>query len=246
MVNRSMPLRHGVLESWVMEGSEGDSVAVDAYLPPDPRFIVVAGHGADNSRKAQYIRVGAKAWIRHDIAVVAADAPFHGDRVQDVPMGMPGLEPAVMARSVRDQRRLIDALEHRFGSVPIGYMGFSMGTLFGVPLMAADDRVRAGAFLIAGSTRVSYPSRFQDLGPEDLEALEVSDPAVFAPLVGPRPVLMIHADRDELVPLEAAVALYEAFDHPKELVVLPGTHTEWRGAARWFRRLRSFFEEVVG
>ena len=112
-------------------------------------------------------------------------------------------------------------------------------------LMAADARIRSAAFVIAGSTRVSYPIRFGQLQDKAAAALEVTDPAVHAIDVGLRPILMLNADGDEVVPREAAIALYDAFAGPRELVFMPGTHTEWSGAARWFRRLDRFFIETL-
>jgi alpha-beta hydrolase superfamily lysophospholipase len=239
--------KHRVVESWVVRGSAGDDVLVDAYLPLDePKRIVVMAHGADNSRKARYIEVAGKSFTRRGTAVVAMDAPLHGDRVGARPMTDPvGIQADLLVQSVRDHRRLLDAVVARWPDVPVGFAGFSMGGLFGVPLVAMDDRIRSAAIVIAGSTRVSYPQRFRRLDKHARERLAVTDPAIHAPRVGDRPVLLLNADADELVSREAAIALYDAFIGPKELVFMPGTHTEWGYAARWFRRLEQFFLESL-
>jgi dipeptidyl aminopeptidase/acylaminoacyl peptidase len=40
--------------------------------------------------------------------------------------------------------------------------------------------------------------------------------------ISPRPLLLIHGDKDDLVPVEHARRLYEKAGEPKELVVIPG------------------------
>ena len=233
--------RRRIVETWEMTGSAGGRVLVDAHLPERIERIVVMAHGADNSREARYIEVSGKSFTRHGTAIVAMDAPGHGDRDGAAPFdSLPGLMPAVLEEWVRDHRLLLDAIGHRWAGVPIGFAGFSMGGLFGVPLMAVDLRPAACAIVIAGSTRVSYPPRLH-LTDELMEVLELTDPAVHAPRVGDRPVLLLCAEDDEIVPVDSVVALHDAFAGPREMVVLPGTHTEWGRAAEWFRTLDEFF-----
>ena len=238
--------KHHRVETWALQGSAGDRVLIDAYVPDEVERIVVVGHGADNSRRARYIEVSGKSFARDGTAVVSMDAPYHGDRndarIIEAPVGT---LVDLMVRWVRDHRQLLDVIESRWPDRPVGYAGFSMGGLFGVPLVASDDRIRAAAIVIAGSTRVSYPDRFGPLDADTRTVLEITDPAVHAPQIGDRPVLMLNADDDQTVPRHAAFALYEAFVGPKELVFMPGTHTEWSHAARWFRRLETFFEETL-
>lgn len=237
---------HRTIETWQITGSGGGPVMVDAHLGPDVERIVVMAHGVDNSRVARYVEVAAKSWTRHGTAVIAMDAPSHGDRPDAVEVTDPiGTRGDLLVEFVRDHRLLLDVVERRWPGIPLGFAGFSMGGLFGVPLVAVDTRIAAAAIVIAGSTRVSYPARFGRLDRPTKASLAVTDPAIHAPRVGDRPVLLLNADDDELVPREAAVALYDAFVGPKELVFMPGTHTEWRYAARWFRRLERFFGDTL-
>ncbi len=229
-------------ETWVIEGSAGDRVLVDAHLPDDPKRIVVMAHGADNSRKARYIEVSAKWLTRSAGAVIAMDAPGHGDRDEAIADPI-ATRVDLMVRSVRDHRRLLDGIRGRWPELPIGFAGFSMGGLHGVPLLAADERIGAAAFVIAGSTRVSYPLRFGRVDPAAAEALEMTDPAVHATAVVDRPVLLLNAVADEVVPVAAAKALHQAFPGPAEIVFMRGTHTEWGDAADWYRHLEEFFRE---
>jgi alpha-beta hydrolase superfamily lysophospholipase len=236
-------IRHRTVERWSIEGSAGGDVAVDVHLPEHLERIVVMGHGADNSRAARYVEVSGKSFTRHGTAVIAMDAPRHGDR-RSVLDRLPGLEAGLLEEWVRDHRILLDHVTDRWPGVPVGFTGFSMGGLFGVPLMAVDDRVAAGAVVIAGSTRVSYPDRL-DLTDDDRIVLDATDPAVHAGGVN-RPVLVLCAEDDGIVPVAAGEALARSFPDPARFVVLPGTHTEWGRAAEWFRTLEEFFLETLG
>jgi alpha-beta hydrolase superfamily lysophospholipase len=234
--------RHGLLETWSVVGSNGARFLVDAHLPEEVVRVVVMAHGADNSRKARYVEVAGKTWPRRGTAVIAMDCPRHGDRPDAAPLADPvGVLGDVLVEFVRDHRRLVDVVTTRWPGVPVGFAGFSMGGLYGVPLVAADTRIAAAAIVIAGSTAVSYPLRFGRLDRRTRARIAVTDPAVHAPRITDRPVLVLNADDDEIVPRQAAIALYDAFAGPKELVFMPGTHTEWGHAARWFRRLERFF-----
>lgn len=244
MVVATDRIKHRVLERWVMEGSEAGVVDVDVHLPATVERIVVMGHGADNSRAARYIEVSGKSFTRRGTAVIAMDAPRHGDRPGAGPLlTLPGFDAELLEEWVRDHRILLDHVAARWPGVPIGFAGFSMGGLFGVPLMVADDRIAAGAVVIAGSTRVSYPERV-DLGPESRGVLDETDPAVHAPAIE-RPMLVLCAEDDEIVPVVAGEVLAAAFGDPARFVVLPGTHTEWGRAAEWFRTLDEFFVDEL-
>ena len=219
---------------------------VDARLPRQIDRIVVMGHGADNDRAARYIEVSGKSFSRRGTAVVAMDAPRHGDRPDSgTLLELPGLQRDLLEEWVRDHLRLLDAIEARWPGVSVGFAGFSMGGLFGVPLLAVEPRIRSGAVVIAGSTRVSYPGRVE-LDESTREVLDATDPAVNAPLVGERPTLVLCAADDEIVPRAAALALHDAFVGPSQIVFLPGTHTEWRRAARWFKTIETFFVQTLG
>ena len=99
--------------------------------------------------------------------------------------------------------------------------------------------------MIAGSTRVSYPGRIE-LDESTRAVLDATDPAVHAPLVGERPILVLCAADDEIVPRAAGLALHDAFVGPSQIVFLPGNHTEWRRAARWFKTIEAFFVQTLG
>jgi len=63
------------------------------------------------------------------------------------------------------------------------------------------------------------------------------------------PVLVVHGDRDSLVPLQLGQAVFEAARPPKDLYVVHGAdHNDLVriGGAPYFERLRRFVKEVIG
>lgn len=232
-------------ETWRFAGSQGDEVLADAYLAPEPGPVILIGHGKGNSRKAQYVRGPGALWARTGLSVVAADAPLHGDRAGSAPIPeVTAADPELVRWWLADGRALIDVIGERMGGVPLGYVGFSMGGVFGVHLLAGEERLQAGVLVVGGAPTVSVAERFPDrdgLG----DALAETDPCAVAGDIAPRPVLMLNADDDEIFSRRSALALYDALRPPKELVFLPGTHSEWRRPARWFHHMGEFLREAL-
>ncbi len=153
-----------------------------------------------------YVRGAAKRWSRDGLVVVAIDAPYHGDRALDQVPDLARNEPFLI-QTVGDLRRLCSAIESdsRLVAAPLGYLGFSMGALVGVPLHGVGARIRAGVFAVGGATGTG-----------------TTDPATYAPLIRDRPVLLVSADRDEFFSRASVTALYEAFGGSQELLMFPG------------------------
>ena len=144
---------------------------------------------------------------------------------------------------LRDARRALDYLAQRpfVDSARIGLVGFSAGALVGCRL-AAEDRRIAAFVSCAGPTeirRLTDPAaarafvdqaraigiiRRQDF-PDSLE--EWTDqfrqirPIDVIGQIAPRPVLLLHGARDEVVPPADAQALYDRAGEPRELIILP-------------------------
>lgn len=216
-----------VLEAWTLRGAHRDSVPVDVYVPSEeePWGAVVVLHGARGHRRVPYVRGAAKRWARDGLVVLALDAPYHGDRALDQTPDLARNEP-FLSQTVGDLRRLCSAIEDdtRFEGLPLGYLGFSMGVLVGVPFMAAESRVQVGVFAVGGATGTG-----------------TTDPASYAPLIGERPVLLVAADRDQFFDPAATRSLYESFPTSKEMLLFPGTHGVWSHPGRRYRTMFEFF-----
>ncbi|KRB80651.1 hypothetical protein ASE00_16560 [Sphingomonas sp. Root710] len=120
---------------------------------------------------------------RIDSAVLLIDGPIHGQRRDDEPelMEMLGIferhwrtAPGIDGY-VSDWRIALDAvLQHGWADADrIAWFGMSMGTAYGIPLCAADDRLKAAALgmwgtdwgqesdLLDGARRMRTPVLFQ-------------------------------------------------------------------------------------
>lgn len=232
-------------ETWRYEGSEGGPVAADVTFPigVDAWGVLLVAHGITTDRTSEYIAGAAREWSAKGLVVAAADAPMHGERGSGrepdfTEMG----QPAILIESVSDQRRLLSIIgEHeQLSGLPIAFLGFSMGTVMGVPLVAVDLRIRAAVLTIGGSTRVLVEEQL----PHMLELLDpllmVTDPVAYARGVGSRPVLQMNVVGDEIFGDRSAVALFDAFPGPKNHVWFGGVHSEWEDGDLQYARIFEF------
>jgi dienelactone hydrolase len=178
--------------------------------------LVLLGHGGGASRSAPVVVGTARRFVRHHgLAVAAIDAPYHGERtvdgvtftnVQDL-MAKMG-RGATIEQAVAEWRATLDALLEVDGIVDrVGYWGLSMGTHLGVPVVAAEERVRAavlGLFGAVGGER------------QRAAASAVTCPVMF----------LVQLD-DEVVDPDGAIELFRLLgSKDKRLHAHPGRHIE--------------------
>ncbi|MGI5163779.1 alpha/beta hydrolase [Spirillospora sp. CA-253888] len=170
-----LPFVPGVL--WTPEGATG------------PRPLILVGHGGGQHKKAPGVLAVARRFVTEGgFAVAAIDAPGHGDQPRDeefvriagrLRAGMAdGADPAPLVSALHDHmagqavaewRAVITAVQEldRVGVGPVGYWGLSLGCGIGVPLLAAEPRIRAAVLGLLGAhglaeaaARVTVPVRF--------------------------------------------------------------------------------------
>lgn len=187
---------------WTPEGAEGE------------RPKVLFGHGGTQHKKVAHIPAFARRLAELGWASVAIDGPNHGDRVPVEERGkLPKLSGEDLKRSqlmaVAEWRATIDAVEqlNDVGAGPTGYWGVSMGTMFGVPLLAEEPRIKCAVLGLMG-IGVGGGSKYAE------KAASISIPLQFMLQSG-----------DELIKLESGIDLYNAFaSEDKMLAVNPGAH----------------------
>ncbi|MGA2830951.1 MAG: alpha/beta hydrolase [Streptosporangiaceae bacterium] len=191
------------------------------------RPLVLLGHGGGQHKKAPGVVARGRRYVTAcGFAAAAIDAPGHGDRPrtgQDQrfaaairermaagqPVG-PLITDDNAARAVRavpEWQVTLDALQELDwigAGAPVGLWGVSMGTRIGVPFAAAEPRITAAVFGLAGHETL-------------LEAAaRVTIPVEFLLQWG-----------DELVPRESGLALFDAFaSREKTLHANLGQHME--------------------
>jgi dienelactone hydrolase len=184
-----------------------------------PRPLVLIGHGASLHKRVAYVVHLARHLVgQHGFAAAAIDGPIHGDRRPDRgndPMRVFAEFPAEWSRPattdemVADWQGTLDALRkcEAVGEGPVGYWGVSMGSIYGLPFVAADLRVDVavlGLLGLVGPTRARLET--------DARTLTC-------------PVLFLQQWDDEFFGREQVIALFDAIgSSDKRLHVQPGAH----------------------
>ena len=184
-----------------------------------PRPLVLLGHGATRHKRIDYlVALGRRLAGDYGFAVAAIDSPGHGDRRAPGHDDDIALFSAFLAEwsregstddMVADWKAAIDALRalDEVGDGPIGYWGLSMGTIYGVPLVAADPRVQVAVFGLMG---LVGPTR-------DRMAADAASITC--------PVLFIQQWDDALIPRAESFQLFDAISSvDKRLHAHPGDH----------------------
>lgn len=164
----------GVL--WTPEGASGS------------RPLILLGHGGGQHKTAPGIVSRARRFAAAGFAVVAIDAPNHGDRPQDEEFGriaagmragmaasespgalVAGMHSYLAGQAVADWQAVLTAVQRlgQVGAGPVGYCGMSMGCGLGIPLIAAEPRIRAAVLGLLGvqglaedAARITVPVQF--------------------------------------------------------------------------------------
>ena len=181
------------------------------------RPLVLLGHGGSSHKWTDYILSTARRLVRHyDISALAIDGPGHGERRSESGEEMgPGefekawQRPEATDETIADWKVALDAVQAQVGVAPVGYFGLSMGTMMGLPLVAAEPRIRAALLGLMG---VWGPNAQQLVA----AAPEVSCPVRF----------LVQWD-DEIVPRDTALELFDRLGcREKALRAHPGKHVE--------------------
>ena len=210
----------------------GDTVPGVVWTPEGatgPRPLVLMGHGGSQHKKVDTIVARARTYTtRLGYAVAAIDAPSHGERttpqaaadnvaairqrMQERKPLSPALLQAMTERgrtAVPEWIATLDAvqqLDEIGAGGPVGYWGVSMGTLIGVPFVAAEPRITAAVFGLAGL-----------LAGSDTYAAAAASITI--------PIEFVFQWDDELATRDGGLALFDAFGSTeKTMHINPGGH----------------------
>lgn len=185
-----------------------------------PRGIVMICHGGSGHKLSHAVLALAAALLPLGMVVLAVDGPVHGDRRTDgdldpetAKLGFRAAWRAGVGRHdiSADFIAALDALtaHPRFSDLPIGYIGVSMGTAYGIPLLARDIRIRAA---VIGLWSTTYPAS------DHLAAI--------ASTIG-CPIWFTQQLDDEFFDHAGVLELFRSIgSQDKRLVAYPGPHRE--------------------
>jgi pimeloyl-ACP methyl ester carboxylesterase len=159
----------------------------------------------------------ADSLLNAGFAVIAFDAPYHGDRAGEsgyrIPTSLIDLRNMSIQWAI-EHRRVLDALG-RDSTLDVNHavvVGYSLGTVVAFALGAIDTRVKA---VVAAVTPIG--------GVPNATAVTI-DPRTFAPGLH-IPVLMLMGTKDEYYTAAEATAFYEQIaEKRKELVFFESGH----------------------
>jgi dienelactone hydrolase len=204
---------------WSPEGAKG------------PRPLVLMGHGGSQHKKIGTLAARARQYAqRLGYAVLAIDAPGHGDRIsreeaerlaKEVGARVRGeagtaftadMMKTMMERTKKAVPEWKAALDTTLGfdfvgnTDKIGYWGVSMGTAIGVPFVANEPRITCAVFGLAGLRAGAT-------------ALEDAAKAITIPLE------YVFQWEDAVAPRESGIAMFNAFaSKEKTMHINPGEH----------------------
>lgn len=123
-----------------------------------PQPLILMGHGGSgHKRNARMAMLGKLFASAYGWSAAAIDGPVHGDRGPVTEAGHPAYRQMwqradVVEQMIADWRATLDALASldTVATNRVGYWGVSMGTMFGLPYVASDERVRAAVLGKAG------------------------------------------------------------------------------------------------
>jgi dienelactone hydrolase len=185
--------------------------------------LVLACHGGSGHKESNAIQLITSQLLPRGYAVAAIDGPVHGDRRNDGnrdPVQMRAdfriawREQVGRREMVADWTAVLDHLlaDASFAGLPVGYVGVSMGTAYGLPYLAVDARVRAAVLGMWSANHVASNHL--------LDAARLVRCAVW----------FTQCWDDEIFDRAGTIDLFDAMPTAdKRLVVYPGKHEELSG-----------------
>lgn len=215
------------------ERIEHAGIPARVYDPGDARGVVLVGHGAGSSKDAVPMPELCRDYAdRTGLAVVCMDAIDHGERrPPDRPVGAPNhWQPTAVQDMVRDWHTIA---EHVSSMAPVvAFVGYSMGMIFGAPVVASMPDIKVTVFVVGGLPAVG------GIGIPDLHGQLLGAAAGLAHTQ----VLMLNMTKDTAFPVADVHRFFDAIPgRKKRLMFWEAEHEAVPGEAH--RQAVAFLEK---
>lgn len=198
-----------------------------------PAVVLLAGSGGH--KDTDYVRIAADMMATLGYVTLSIDTQYHGDRARagrtgDIHLIDQTVNRDAWVQTVVDLRRAVDYLVTRpdVDAAHIGMMGFSQGGMIGATFAGVEPRLAAVCLAVAGGGLVEWGEKTGLVRTTDLSRVRMNaavvDPIYHIGRMAGRPLLMLSAARDELIPKQATDALFAAAQQPKEIKWYPSGH----------------------
>jgi dienelactone hydrolase len=217
----------GAIERGFRVTRDGETITGAFWRPAEqhgPQPLILLGHGGGgHKRNDRMLMLGQMFAGDYGWCAAAIDGPAHGDRgpvreSTDPEYRAMWQREGVVEGMVEDWRAVLDVLSDlgEVDSARVGYWGLSMGTMFGLPYVASDERIVAA---VLGKAGTSGPS-------VERSGIDVAFKA-YAPRVE-IPVLFTMQWHDERFDRDGQFDLFDRIgSEDKRLLAYPGLHADY-------------------
>lgn len=195
-----------------------------------PYPVIILMHGLGDRKTVDYIEFGNKCLLEAGYAVLRLDISNHGDRFRhdydfDPTTGYRYWTRDIITQTVLDLRRAVDFIQtcDELDHERIGYLGVSLGGMIGTIFCGIEERIKVPVIALAGGN-LNLMFGGDALSKDVKDYLSIIDPINFVRMISPRPLLMINARYDEVVPPLNSKLLFNAARKPKEIIWYPTKH----------------------
>ncbi len=195
-----------------------------------PFPVIILMHGLGDRKTVDYIEVGNRYMLNAGYAVLRLDISNHGDRHKydydfNLTDGYRYWTREMITQTVFDLRRAIDYIGTRdeLDKNRIGYFGISLGGIIGTVFCGVDERIKVPVIVLAGGN-LNLMFGKEALSEDTKDFLSIIDPINYVKLISPRPLLMVNAENDDVVPPITSKLLFKAAKEPKKIIWYPAKH----------------------
>jgi dienelactone hydrolase len=196
----------------------------------NPLPVIILLHGKGDRKTVDYIEIGNDIFFKNGYAVIRIDVSNHGDRIEnDFDFDLTGdtryWTRDIITQTVFDLRRTVDFIETRkeLDATKIGFLGISLGGITGTVFCGVDKRVKVPVIVLAGG-KLNLMFGKKALSADTKDFLSIIEPNNYVKQISPRPLLMLNAENDDIIPPLMSKLLYKKAKSPKELIWYPAKH----------------------